>query len=397
MAGGAARHLRKEGGRRRGRHAAGSRVHRLAALLALVISAVALGIVVLAANEGVGGASHASDAQASATLEADGGSQESSDATGGGSPEADERQAASGVEVSSDSDNASTDDATAAAGEGGSDAQADADNETAPEATQAVGTAPEVRSAVQPLTDNVAGTVSVAYASLSDTNDACSIQADRQMRSASMIKLAILAEYLRETDVGMLSGEETYTLRASDIVGGTGSLQGRGAGYQTTLDGLARLMVCESDNVAANVLIDRMGMDAINAEASSLGLSSTVLERRMMDSAAMAAGRDNYTSARDVARVLELIGSGRLVSREASDRALGWLEQQTDRAGIPAGVPAGTTVGNKTGSLESARHDGAIVLGEHPYVLVVMTDGMGTDSANALISRVSRAVWQAVG
>lgn len=396
MAGGAARHLRKEGGRRRGRHAAGSRVHRLAALLALVISAVALGIVVLAINEGVGGASHASDAQASATLEADGGSQESSDATGGGSPAADEGQTASGVEVSSDGDNAFTDDATVAAGEDGSDAQADADNETA-RATQAAGTAPEVRSAVQPLMDNAAGTVSIAYASLSDTSDACSIQADRQMRSASMIKLAILAEYLRETDAGMLSGEETYTLRASDIVGGTGSLQGKGAGYQTTLDGLARLMVCESDNVAANVLIDRMGMDAINAEASSLGLSSTVLERRMMDSDAMAAGRDNYTSARDVARVLGLIGSGRLVSREASDRALGWLEQQTDRAGIPAGVPAGTTVGNKTGSLESARHDGAIVLGEHPYVLVVMTDGMGTDSANALISRVSRAVWQAVG
>lgn len=258
------------------------------------------------------------------------------------------------------------------------------------------GRADAVREAVQPVVSPYGGTVSVAYVSLSDESDACYLEADRKVRSASLIKLVILAEYLREVEAGTLSGSEAYTLRASDIVGGTGSLQGRGAGFGTTLDALAGLMISESDNVAANVLIDRMGMSAINAEAASLGLSSTSLGRKMMDSAAIAAGQDNYTSARDVARVLALIGEGRLVSQEASAKALAWLERQTDRSGIPAGLPAGTACGNKTGSLDSSRHDGAIVLGERPYVLVVMTDGLGA-AADPLIAQVSSAVWQAVG
>lgn len=257
--------------------------------------------------------------------------------------------------------------------------------------------ASSVRSAVEPLLEGGGGTTSFAYVPLDGADGAVYIEADRSMRSASMIKLAILAEYLREVDAGLLSGDEAYRLQASDIVGGTGSLQGSGAGSVVTLDDLARLMVCQSDNVAANVLIDRMGMDAINEEASTLGLSSTRLERKMMDTDAMAAGRDNYTSARDVARVLALIGRGELVSGEASARALEWLEQQQDRTGIPSGLPSDAVVGNKTGNLDSARHDGAIVMSAEPYVIVVMTDGLGGNAADTLISRVSAAVWEAVG
>lgn len=278
------------------------------------------------------------------------------------------------------------------------EASQDGDDQVGEDSTEAAdtssGRAQRVREGVEPLTEGLQDEVSVAYVSLRDTSDAWYGDADRQVRSASMIKLVILAEYLREVDAGALVGEEAYTLRASDIVGGTGSLQGRGAGYTCTFDELAGLMISQSDNVAANVLIDRLGMDAINAEASALGLTSTRLERKMMDTAAIASGLDNYTSARDIARVLVLVGQGELVSPDASAKALGWLERQIDRAGIPAGLPAQVTCGNKTGSLDSARHDGAIVLADDPYVLVVMTEGLGSGAADALIAQVSSAVWQ---
>lgn len=388
MAGDAARHMRQRDGGRRGPRSVGPHRHRAVVVLVLVLASAALGAAALGIR---GGADRTGEPGTSAAVSANSEARESANAGNEGAAAQNDSLAAPGNGDGSGDEDASAANAVAV-GPGDSD---DGQGEAA-EAADETATASQVQSAVEPLLANASGTVSVAYVSLSHASDACYLQADRQERSASMIKLVILAEYLREVDAGTLSGGESYTLKASDIVGGTGSLQGKGAGYSTTLDDLARLMICESDNVAANVLIDRMGMDAVNAEASSLGLTSTVLERKMMDSSAMAAGRDNYTSARDVARVLELIGTGGLVSREASARALGWLEQQSDRAGIPAGLPSGTTVGNKTGSLEAARHDGAIVLGEHPYVLVVMTDGMGTDAANALIAQVSRATWGAV-
>lgn len=252
-----------------------------------------------------------------------------------------------------------------------------------------------VGEAVEPIASSAYGQVSVAFVPLEDPAGAYYLNADQQMQSASMIKLPILAEYLRQRDAGTISGDATYTLRGTDIVGGTGSLQSAGAGTAVTYDRLAELMICQSDNVGANVLIDTLGMHAVNAEAKRLGLTQTSLERRMMDTAAQAQGLENRTSARDLSTVLVAIGKGELVSESASADARTWLEEQSDRSCIPAGIPAGVTVGNKTGSVDAARHDGALVLGQTPYVLVVMTDGMGS-SADPVIARISSAVWQAV-
>ena len=50
-----------------------------------------------------------------------------------------------------------------------------------------------------------------------------------------------------------------------------------------SLRDLAVAMILQSDNTAANVLIDRLGMDAINGRSASLGLQQTRLRRRMID------------------------------------------------------------------------------------------------------------------
>jgi len=63
-----------------------------------------------------------------------------------------------------------------------------------------------------------------------------------------------------------------------------------------TLGDCALLMLAFSDNAAANVLIDRLGFDAINEEASRLGTERTEVRRLMMGH-----GPENVTSARDLA------------------------------------------------------------------------------------------------
>ena len=49
---------------------------------------------------------------------------------------------------------------------------------------------------------------------------------------------------------------------------------------------LATMMVAVSDNAATNILIDRVGMDSVNAWLASLGLKETRLRRKMLDLAA---------------------------------------------------------------------------------------------------------------
>ena len=60
------------------------------------------------------------------------------------------------------------------------------------------------------------------------------------------------------------------------------------------------------------------------------------------------------------------------------------------------GLPDGVAFGHKTGTVDNIRHDGGIVYAEHPYVICVLTKNMGYDTANALMSQISSAVYNAI-
>jgi len=59
---------------------------------------------------------------------------------------------------------------------------------------------------------------------------------------------------------------------------------------------LAQFMVAVSDNAAANILIDRVGKDNVNATLRALGLSKTMLRRKMVDIAAARRGDENVAT-----------------------------------------------------------------------------------------------------
>jgi len=62
-----------------------------------------------------------------------------------------------------------------------------------------------------------------------------------------------------------------------------------------------------SDNAATNVLIDRLGMENVNALLDSLALHNTKLRRKMMDVKAATEGRENISTPQDMLTLLEKI------------------------------------------------------------------------------------------
>ena len=108
--------------------------------------------------------------------------------------------------------------------------------------------------------------------------------------SASTIKLLVLAEVFRQAEEGSLSLAEGVTLTAEKRTGGDGILKELLSGHTFTLKELCTLMIIVSDNEAANLLLDRVGMDKVNQLGEDLGLTATHLGRKMMDSAARDAG-----------------------------------------------------------------------------------------------------------
>lgn len=221
-------------------------------------------------------------------------------------------------------------------------------------------------------------------------------QESQEFVSASMIKLIIAETFLRQAEAGEFVLNGTYTLQSSDIVGGTGVLQGLGAGSEVTYSELVKEMISSSDNTATNVIIDLVGgMDAVNAEAKRLGLDATELNRYMMDTDATAAGIENYTSADDLALLLQMIYDGTFVSEKSSEFMMEALLEQSDEGGILAGLPAMTAFAHKTGTLGSVRHDGGIVLDDRPFVIVVLCGGSGFSEQGAIdvMGVVAEAVY----
>jgi beta-lactamase class A len=96
--------------------------------------------------------------------------------------------------------------------------------------------------------------------------------ADRVFPAASSIKVAILLELYRQDQEaragakGKAKLDDVYTFDPKDLVEDSQIMVGLTAGVtRVTNRDLAQFMVAVSDNAAANVLIDRVGMQNVNA------------------------------------------------------------------------------------------------------------------------------------
>lgn len=214
--------------------------------------------------------------------------------------------------------------------------------------------------------------------------------------SASTIKLVIMACLLDQVKTGRLSLEDPVVLTEEMCTGGDGILKELSAGHRFSLREILTLMIIVSDNTATNILIQLLGMDAINEMAGRLGLSRTVLGRRMMDSEARKQGKDNYTCAGDIAHILELIYEQKCVDFPSSRLMLDILRRQQQSGRLQLYLPEEVEIAHKCGDLDFLEHDaGIVLLPKRPYLIVVLTrDNPTNKDGREVIGTVSRMVYE---
>lgn len=209
-----------------------------------------------------------------------------------------------------------------------------------------------------------------------DGSELLAFQADKPVPGASTVKVLILVEAFAQAGEGTfdLRGEMTYL--ETDRVGGAGSLQNEKPGSTWTNRQLFRKMIAESDNIASNMLLRRLGMRNVNARAEKLGLRTTRFERYFMDEEARREHKENWTTAREMGLLMRSIFRREILTPEACDDMIEILEK-TSRGRIATGVPKFVAVGHKGGSLPGLRHDvGWVRVPGHPYVLSVFLDNV---------------------
>src|SRR5205814_3446646 len=81
---------------------------------------------------------------------------------------------------------------------------------------------------------------------------------------------------------GKLNLGEPIKLPEEEKVPGSGILQDLSAGDQLPVRDLITLMIVLSDNTATNLILNRIGGNAVNARMASLGLTQTRVMRKIL-------------------------------------------------------------------------------------------------------------------
>lgn len=205
------------------------------------------------------------------------------------------------------------------------------------------------------------------------TGKAVQIHGSEKVRTASTIKLPILVDLYALASEGKIRLDEEVTIRATDIVSGSGVLRELSAGTKLRLRDVANLMIVVSDNSATNVCIERIGADSVNARMDMLGLLSTRLMRKVRgdgnqlsapqgwSKAGLLESNKQYglgsTTSLEMLALLEMIEQGKV---PGSAEMLTILKRQQYNDGLGRKL-AGLTVANKTGALDHLRSDIGIV------------------------------------
>jgi beta-lactamase class A len=276
-------------------------------------------------------------------------------------------------------------------------------------------------AALVALTSGYQGKVAV-YATDLRTGHEVALNADTPVPTASVIKLAILFEALKQIQDGRAHFDDVLTMNKGDQVGGSGVLALFDTPMQLTLKDALTMMIATSDNTGTNLVIDHLGLANVDSRITWMGLKDTWLYKKVFTPpvGSMPADQKQFglgkTTAREMAAIMTRFASCNLNApgsvtptqpsaedRALCDAAITMLKHQTDGNSIPRYL-TGVEVANKTGSLDDVRNDVAIVYAKNgPIVISAFTyanaDQTWTpDNAGALlIGRIAKTIvdtWQ---
>lgn len=253
------------------------------------------------------------------------------------------------------------------------------------------------------------------------THATVSLHPDEPVQTASTIKLAILYEALEQIRAGKLQFSDAIVVHAGDQVPGAGVLLAFDTPLTLTFRDVLTAMIVLSDNTAANLAMDHVGIENVNRRMVAIGLPGTHLYKKVFAPVAPGTvlpddfkrfGLGKSTAREMVALMSRFVRCDLGTPAQPGDpalceTALRILHLQFYRDGIPRLLDAlpgatGSSIANKTGALDAARSDvGAIATPHGVVVLAVFTyanvDRSWTPDAEAqgTIARIAYAVVHA--
>jgi beta-lactamase class A len=244
---------------------------------------------------------------------------------------------------------------------------------------------------------------------------------DTRVVLSSVVKVALLVALFRRADAGRIDPSEPREVKVAGRTPGITGVSVFADAATISLRDLALLMITVSDNAAADVVFDAVGVDVVGAEMRALGLPGIAVRQTLRDMFAglrddtggigpLEAGahlvdpaqrdrlrlldpeRSSSATPRDLTALLAAIWRDEAASAESCATMRHMLGLQVWPHRLASGFPYDDVrVSGKTGTLPTLRHEIGVV--EYPdggrYAIAVLTKSTAT---TALQPRADAAI-----
>jgi beta-lactamase class A len=242
---------------------------------------------------------------------------------------------------------------------------------------------------------------------------------DRPVPSASTRKISIMMAALAAVHDGKLALDQKVTIEARYQDNDSGTFQHLTPGFSITLRDALVMMIIVSDNACTGLVVDLVGLEAIQRFCESVGMRGTIHRFGIPPRLGPDHSLDQVTTTtpNDQGLLLELIlqgaSAGAVAARlgstpELCRLALDILSWQKLKTRLPSLLPLGTRVAHKTGTGARGFMDAGIVYrdGQPLFILTAYTEHVpvelpdgtpGFAAAYQLIGRMARLCYDSLG
>lgn len=216
------------------------------------------------------------------------------------------------------------------------------------------------------------------------------------MTAAGCMKLPIavsLIKHVESTEVDFL---DKIKIQTSDKVYGTGIIHEFNEREYTVFE-LLVIMLIQSDNTAANKIIDIVGIEQINEDIVSMGLKNTKLNRKTNDERTQMADIENITTAYDLSLIWKHLANGTFLTKENGQMLIDILRRQQIKNKLALYIPDDLKleISSKTGDKKGVENDTAYLELPHGrFVFTVMSNGIPNSVYGTVsLAKCGKMMW----
>ena len=220
-----------------------------------------------------------------------------------------------------------------------------------------------------------------------------------KMTAAGCMKLCIAVSLIKSVEDGKVDFMTKIPVRGKDKVYGTGIIHEFNEREYTVFELLVAMLI-QSDNTAANKIIDIIGMDKINDDIREMGLKNTSLNRKTSDERVPRSDVENITTAYDLSMIWKHLHNSTYLDEKNSTMLIDILSRQQIKNKLGLYIPDDLKyeISSKSGDKKGVENDTAIIrLPKGNFVFTVMSSDIPNSVYGTVtLAKAGKMMWDEV-